>query len=981
MHRPSRARAGLLALALSAVLAAPAAAYNYVPSSNGETWGVQDGAAPRVDTGSIRDTTSNSLRGFGGIRVRVSTNPLRNGELVRGFLLRFDPPERFWSTQSVDLGGVAIWRSLRFNRTQNWGRWLDAFHNTTDAPIAVDVAFGGQTGIGNASGSTNSRITETSSGDDVVGSDDSWALTRTGTAPGPAAQGPSAVVIGSPDPFGGALLRTANFLRGPFATTAPAASGHESNFVGYQHSFVLQPGETKTLARFVVIGTSETAATAGEQVAAVRSRAEALAASPALADLPKADLCALENWDLSALSLAAFDPATCGEAGAPEMPPLAPATPTTTGSPYDVTGKTIAQMQADMEAGVTTSVEITRAHLDRIAAYDQGPWGFNAYTTVASDALEQARRADEARAAGRKGELLGIPLAVKDLLDTKDMPTTNGSLVFEGFRPRNDATQVRLLREAGAVILGKASLEEYAQSGQYSDSAYGQVWNAFSPSKSSIASSGGTATATAAFLAGGGLGSQTGDSLYGPASAASLYTLRGTDGVQSLTGAMPLTWLQDYVGGITRSLEDLASILNATARTDPADVLSAWADPSTRFPGDWRDALDPDALQGKRIAYYDSAFVDPFGTTDTVGVQKAALAYFEQAGAELVRIDGGPSIPSVPSGDRGFTGWAKWIEDHPESPYKDAREIVGSPKRLPYRRSANGYTGAGEMSDAQVDAYIEWRKTTAKNAVAAWMDAPPNPVDPDTGNPSPGPVDAVVFPGLKSVISLNDGGSSAFGRGDPPTNGAGAPSIAFPAGVNGFGEPTNLQLAGRAFSDRELLGYAYAFDRVAKAHIAPATAPALPYVPDPDPPVIAQPDPVPPADAPIPAPPPAAPAPVAGSAARVRPVGVTATAKVNRRSGWPRAVTTSGHVRYPAGLSNAAACSGRVEIVLKSGSRTVSVRKAALRRPARTCVFLSRVSFSQPRRIGSSRLKVQVRFLGNRALLPRNAATRTVRIK
>ena len=111
--------------------------------------------------------------------------------------------------------------------------------------------------------------------------------------------------------------------------------------------------------------------------------------------------------------------------------------------------------------------------------------------------MEQARAADAARAAGKRSPVLGIPLAIKNLFDTKDMATTNGSLTFEGFRPKRDAFQVAKLREAGAVIIGKAALEEYATSGNYSNDAWGQVWNAFMPSKSALASSGGSATAVA----------------------------------------------------------------------------------------------------------------------------------------------------------------------------------------------------------------------------------------------------------------------------------------------------------------------------------------------------------------------------------------------------------------------------------------------------------------------------------------------------
>src|SRR5262249_39624598 len=161
-----------------------------------------------------------------------------------------------------------------------------------------------------------------------------------------------------------------------------------------------------------------------------------------------------------------------------------------TGARYDVVEKTIGQLRADMEAGVTTSAEITRAYLDRIAVYDKGPFGFNAYEVVAADAMAQAQAADAARRAGLKGPLVGIPMAIKNLYDTKDMATTNGSLTFAGFRPVHDAFQVARLRAAGAVILGKAALEEYATSGNYSNDPWGQVWNVFHPSKSALASSG-----------------------------------------------------------------------------------------------------------------------------------------------------------------------------------------------------------------------------------------------------------------------------------------------------------------------------------------------------------------------------------------------------------------------------------------------------------------------------------------------------------
>jgi amidase len=498
-------------------------------------------------------------------------------------------------------------------------------------------------------------------------------------------------------------------------------------------------------------------------------------------------------------------------------------------------------MQADMEAGVTTSVEITKAYLDRINVYDRGQFGFNAYEVVASDALEQAAAADAARAAGKRSPVLGIPIAVKNLFDTYDMPTTNGSLTFDGFLPREDAFQVAKLREAGAVIIGKAALEEYATSGHYSNDAWGQVWNAFHPSKSALASSGGSATAVAANLAAGALGSQTGDSLYAPASGASLVTLRGTDGLQSSTGVMPLTWMTDFGGVMTRSVSDLADMLNVVAGTDPKDPATAPAD--AHIPEDWRSVLDPNALRGKRIGYIPSVWTDPFGTTGTIEASKAALRFFEEAGATIVEMGSTvgdantpPSPGSTPPGNISQEGWMQYIDAHPELAeqgfaIRNAVDVSCSQKKVWYVRadpSACNAEPAPRMTPEQIQARRDYRDAYKANA-KAWL---------DTAGADDLGVDAVVYPGLLSDISLNDGGGSraAFGRRDTPGAGPGIPTVVFPAGVNDHGQPINLQLLGRAWDDAKLVGMAYAFEQVANragsGHVAATTAPPLQVVKD-----------------------------------------------------------------------------------------------------------------------------------------------------
>src|SRR5690606_24532625 len=207
-----------------------------------------------------------------------------------------------------------------------------------------------------------------------------------------------------------------------------------------------------------------------------------------------------------------------------------------------------------------------------------------------------------------------------------------------------DAWQVARLRDAGAIILGKTNLAEFANDGHYSPSAYGQVWNAFDPSRSAIGSSGGSAVALASSFAAASIRSQTAASLWGPAGPASVFSLRGTDGMQSSAGTMPLTLIQDYVGFFAQSPEDLALLLEAVVIDNPDDVLDDVA--NGHRPEDWTSFLSDDALEGKVIGIPEGALVDPFGTTETADALRERLAAFEAAGATVVDMPAAPSAGS-----------------------------------------------------------------------------------------------------------------------------------------------------------------------------------------------------------------------------------------------------------------------------------------------------------------------------------------------
>ena len=863
------ARYCLAALALLALVnAGPAGAFNYVADANGTWWGIQDAAPPRVDTGSIRATQvgpgqtpgfSTSINGFGGIKVLVQTTPAPrfNGEIMRGYGLTFDGINRFTTTQSIDLGGVTISRSVYINNSANWGRWLDSFTNTTKSPITIKVAFGGQSGIGTAAGAApgnSSSIVNTSSGDAIVTAADAWVEVATPLAAPPLPPttlvgGPQVTVIGTPTsataPFSGAMTFAGSWLFDTFNNPLSYV-GHEGNFQAYVNTITLQPAKTRSVLHFVVLGQMVNAASSAGVRAAVEATATALAAAPEISDLTLAEVCSIDNFSVAALTAHGFNYAECApttknrKALEVAQAPVPKEKKAKTNVTYDVVGKTIAQLRADMESGVTTSKEITEAYLDRIEFYDKGQFGFNSYEVVAADAIEQAKAADAARKRGATGPLLGIPIAVKNLYDTFDMATTNGSRTFEGFRPAHDAFQVAKLREAGAVIIGKAALEEYATSGNYSNDAWGQVWNVFNPSKSAIASSGGSASAVAASLAAAAMGSQTGDSLYGPASAASLVTLRGTDGLESGTGVMPLVYLTDFGGVMTRSVPDLADMLNVVVAIDPDDPETSA--PGRHTPADWRSVLDPNALRGKRIGFIPSTWVDPFGTTNTIDAEKAALRYFVDAGATIVEMGvtaGGadtPPAPPAPPGDIRSEGWGLYIDSHPELaaqgfPIFTVIDVNCSQKKVAYVRADPNSPACQpsamppRMTAAQLQAFREYRRGRQATA-KTWM---------DTAGADHRGVDAVVYPGLLSDISVNDGGGNraSFGRRDTPGAANGIPTVVFPVGYNNHGQPINIQLLGRAWDDDKLVGMAFAFEEVANAagrgHVEATTAPPLPH--------------------------------------------------------------------------------------------------------------------------------------------------------
>jgi amidase len=301
-------------------------------------------------------------------------------------------------------------------------------------------------------------------------------------------------------------------------------------------------------------------------------------------------------------------------------------------APYDVVEKDITTLQADLAAKRVTSVELVRAYQQRIAALDRAGPRLNSVLILNPDVMIQARALDLERAAkGARGPLHGIPILIKDNIETADpMPTTAGSLALASSMPRRDAPVVARLRAAGAIILGKTNLSEWANiRSTHSISGWsgigGLTHNPYVLDRSTCGSSAGSGAAIAASLAAAALGTETNGSLVCPGSFNGIVALKPTVGLVSRTHVIPISHTQDTPGPMTRNVTDAALLLETMAGSDPADAATASADTHRR---PYAAALAARALTGKRLGV-----IVPSGTRPADKLFEGALAILRAAGA------------------------------------------------------------------------------------------------------------------------------------------------------------------------------------------------------------------------------------------------------------------------------------------------------------------------------------------------------------
>jgi len=447
----------------------------------------------------------------------------------------------------------------------------------------------------------------------------------------------------------------------------------------------------------------------------------------------------------------------------------------------DLAFASITELAPRLAAKEVSPVELTEAMLARIERHDPD---LNAYITVTADSARHAARAAEAAimAGHALGPLHGIPVALKDLYATRGVATTYGSPLFADWVPDFDGAAVERLKRAGAVILGKTNLHELAYGTTSANAHYGPVRNPWRRDHHPGGSSGGSAAAVAAGLAYAAMGSDTGASIRQPAACCGIVGIKPTFGRVSKFGALPLSWSQDHVGPLTRTVADAALLMQALAGFDPRDPTSV-----DRPVPDFGADLDK-GVRDTRIGVVRGFFFDDCDP-EIVGAVDVAIRVLEDQGAridelELADMDAAYAAGVITIAVEGAAYHAADLRARPELFSDELRAAF----QLGSFYQATDYVQAQRLRRHLIDQV--GREMAGFDAVV--MPTAPIPPTPIAANP---PGHAMLRP-----------------RNTMPFNALGLPAISVPCGFTTAGLPIGLQIAGHAFAEAMVLRIARAYE-------------------------------------------------------------------------------------------------------------------------------------------------------------------------
>ena len=488
--------------------------------------------------------------------------------------------------------------------------------------------------------------------------------------------------------------------------------------------------------------------------------------------------------------------------------------------PFQLDEATISDVHAAYKSGALTSVKLVQAYLERIRACDQAGPKLNVVIFLNPRALEEAAALDEQfRLTGKfVGPLHGIPVLLKDNVNTKDMPTTGGSLSLAGYTPATDAAITRKLRAAGAIILAKVNLHEFAIWGETISSIQGQTLNPYDLTRTPGGSSGGTGAGVAANFAIAGIGTDTVNSIRSPASANSIVGIRPTLGLVSRAGIIPYSFTQDTAGPLARTVTDAAKMLNALVGYDPNDPATAWSVGNTE--ADYTKFLKADGLPGKRIGVLRSFFGTAPINDEVNIIANQALEDLKRSGATVVEL----STPDLDSGKLTSDVSVHLYEFKPainaylaagNTPVKSLQEIIASGKFSPNIRDSITKAQNLEMDDGY-RLRLQQRSELQQRVMKIMADER---------------LDAIVFPHQQRLVV-------PIGQHQVERNGVlgsvtGFPSIVVPGGFSSptptatLGVPVGIEFLGRPWSEKLLIEIGYGYEQATKHRRRPPNIPPL----------------------------------------------------------------------------------------------------------------------------------------------------------
>lgn len=495
------------------------------------------------------------------------------------------------------------------------------------------------------------------------------------------------------------------------------------------------------------------------------------------------------------------------------------------GASFRIEETTIAEVHAAFRAGALTCRALVERYLARIAAYDKTGPALNALVVVNPRAVEVADSLDRRfRAAGLSGPLHCIPTIVKDNFETVDLPVTVGSLSLAGYVSSRDAFQVRRIREAGAIVLAKSNMAEFAFSPFETVSSIlpGYTRNPYALDRVTAGSSGGTAAAVSANLGEVGLGTDTGNSIRGPSSHNALVGIRSTMGLTSRAGVAPLYLSADIAGPMARTVADAAVVFEVIVGEDPDDPVTAVSRGRPRE--DYSAALRADGLRGARIGVLLQAYNTSTADPEVLQVFRAALDAMRRAGAVIVdsvRVDSLDAWRRIQSGGcnpfkHDINAWLALQGER--VPVKNLEAVIRSRRFHPSieaRLAAAQAVDTAPSESGGCRSRDEFR-ARLRTGVLSLMETER--------------LDALAYPTWSNPPRLiGDLNTPAGDNSQLFSPSTGFPAISVPMGYTRENRlPAGLQLLGRPFAEGTLFRLAFAYEQATHHRRPPPTTPPLP---------------------------------------------------------------------------------------------------------------------------------------------------------